>query len=185
MKQYITVYDSGYVKTAIIKLASKVYNIIEEKGAENCMILTVLEGGAYLSHKIIDRLGRDMLSFLETASIKVSSYHGDQHGELTYDYLPNIDCKGKTVIIIDDFCDSGSTTNNLNKLYKERFEAEDVIFVTLLARKKRKLDEDVKLIYGIEDSTSNFYIGCGLDDDGKSRYIDCIMTVFDVDEKEK
>lgn len=179
MKRYITVYDSFRVKQAIIQLANRVYGLIDKYGAENCVYLTVLEGGAFLSHRIIDKLAQDMLNELVTASVKVSSYKGDQHGELIYDYIPNVDCKGKIVIIVDDFCDSGSTTNNLNKLYRNRFEAEKVIFVTLLARKRRKLDENVELIYGIEDDTDNFYYGCGLDDNGKGRYINRILTTVD------
>ena len=179
MKQYITVYDAYRVKTAILKLTDHVREIIEDKGAENCIVLTVLEGGAYLANKIIDRLPQDMLASLETASIKVSSYHGDQHGELVHNYIPDINCKNKTVIIIDDFCDSGSTTNSLDKLYRDTFEANDVIFVTLLARTRRELSQGVKLLYGIEDSTSNFYIGCGLDEDGKSRNINKIITTVD------
>ena len=178
MKQYVTIYDSFKIKSTIFNLATKVGDIIEEHGAENCVYLTVIEGGAFLSHRILDRLPGDMLAGLTTASIKVSSYHGDQHGNLTYDYIPNVECKGKTIIIVDDFCDSGSTTNALNGLYKEQFGAAEVIFVTLLARKRRKLDEDVTLIYGIEDNTNNFYYGCGLDEDGKGRYMDCIMTTF-------
>ena len=179
MKQYITIYNRFRVKAAIVSLASRVAEIIEERGAENCILLTVLEGGSYLSSKIIDRLPQGMLSSLETASIKVSSYHGDQRGELVYDYLPNVDCKGKTVILIDDFCDSGSTTNNLHKIYTERFEAGEVIFVTLLARKRRKLDPDINLLYGIEDNTENFYFGCGMDEEGKGRFINEIVTAFE------
>lgn len=183
MKQYITVYDTYRVKTAILKLTDHVREIIEDKGAENCIVLTVLEGGAYLANKIIDRLPQDMLASLETASIKVSSYHGDQHGELVHNYIPDISCRNKTVIIIDDFCDSGSTTNALNKLYRDTFGAREVLFVTLLARKCRQLDEDVTLLYGIEDSTSNFYIGCGLDDNGKGRQISSIQAIRDVQEE--
>lgn len=179
MKQFITIYDKFRVKAAVINLASRVYEIIEERGAENCVLLTVLEGGAYLANKIVDRLPQDMLLSLETASLKVSSYHRDQHGELEYDYIPGVDCKNKTVIIIDDFCDSGSTVNHLDKLYRDTFEAKDVIFVTLLARKKRKLNSSVRLLYGLEDATNNFYVGCGLDDNGKSRFVDSIFVCID------
>lgn len=179
MKHYVTVYDRFRVKAAIVSLASRVTEIIEEHGAENCILLTVLEGGSFLANKIIDRLPQGMLTSLETASVKVSSYHGDLQGDLTYDYLPNVDCKGKTVILIDDFCDSGSTTNNLYKIFINRYDAGEVIFVTLLARKRRKLYSCVKLLYGIEDNTENFYFGCGMDEDGKGRYMNEIVTAFE------
>lgn len=179
MKHYVTIYDTYRVKAAILKLTDQVREIIEDRGAENCIVLIVLEGGTYLANKIIDRLPQDMLTFLETASIKVSSYHGDQRGQLIHNYIPDINCKNKTVIIIDDFCDSGSTINSLNSLYRNTFEADDVIFVTLLARTRRKLNQGVKLLYGIEDNTENFYTGCGLDDNGKSRNINKIITVVD------
>lgn len=177
MKRYKTVYSRFEVKTAILQLANKVYSLIENRGAENCVYLTVLEGGAFLSHRILDKLAPDMLMELVTKSIKVSSYSGDKQGELVYDYLPEVDCKGKTVIIVDDFCDSGSTTRNLEKIYLDRFEAKEVIFVTLLARAGRKLNPDTQLIYGIEDNSNLFFVGCGLDDDGKARFADSIMAI--------
>lgn len=179
MKQYVTVYDQFVIKRVISRLATEVADVIEKRGAENCVLMTVLEGGAYLSNKIINQLPQGMLAELTTASIKVSSYHGFNREGLMYDYLPNTDCEGKTVILIDDFCDSGSTLSELSKLYYGRFEAEEVVAVTLLARKHRKLIEGTKLIYGIEDDTNNFYYGCGLDDNGKGRFVNDIYTIIE------
>lgn len=183
MRQYITAYNSFKTKEAIILLSYKVEKIIEERGAENCILLTVLEGGAYLASKIINRLPQDMLASLETASIKVSSYHGSERGEIRESYIPNLKCQEKTIIVIDDFCDSGTTTNYLDNLYRNQYKAKDVIIVTLLARKKRKLNDSVNLLYGIEDNTDNFYIGCGMDEDNRSRYVDTIMTYTDNEER--
>jgi hypoxanthine-guanine phosphoribosyltransferase len=184
MKRYKTIYSRFEVKTAVLQLANRVYNLIENRGAENCVYLTVLEGGAFLSHKILDKLAHDMLMELTTANIKVSSYSGDKQGELIYNYMPNVDCTGKTVIIVDDFCDSGSTTRNLEKIYLERFGAKEVVFVTLLARARRELNQTTKLIFGIEDSSDLFFVGCGLDDNGKARFVDSIMAI-ETDEEQK
>jgi hypoxanthine phosphoribosyltransferase len=175
--RYKTVYDEFRVKGAILKLSSQVIEYIEELGAENCVLIPVLSGGLYLFNKIIDRMPKDMLAYLETSVIKVSSYHGRERKEVREEVLYDpVDCSNKTLIIIDDFCDSGSTINALNRIYKNRYGASDVIFVTLLARDKKKLDEDVTLLYGILDKTDNFYIGCGMDDEGKSRFIDKIIV---------
>lgn len=184
MKHYTTVYDQARVKSAINNLAQQVTNIIETRGTENCVFLTVLEGGMFLSNKIIEQLPPNMLSSLTTACIKVSSYKGDQKGYLTHEYIPNIDCSKKTLIIVDDFCDSGSTINALQTLYTHRFDAKEIIFVTLLARKKRSILPEVELLYGIEDNTNNFYFGCGMDEDNKGRFIDRIITIDHEAEKE-
>lgn len=183
MDRYITVYNQFEVKRAITSLANRVYQLIERKGAENCILVTVFSGGAYLSHKIIDKLAPDMLTDLTTLDIKVSSYRGTERSLIMNEYLPNINCEGKTVIVIDDFCDSGSTLNHLLLEFNNR-KAEEVQFVTLLARKRRKIFTDLKLWYGIEDETRNFYIGCGLDDEGKSRYMDrIVMKIPNEEEK--
>ena len=184
MDRYITVYNHFEVKQAIIRLANQVYQLIERKGAENCIFVTVMEGGSYLAHKILDKLAPDMLMNLETVEIKVTSYRGHERSYIQDVYLPEMNCEGKTVIVVDDFCDSGSTLNHLLLTYKGKLKADDVQFVTLLARKRRKVLMDLKLWYGIEDVTRNFYIGCGLDDNGKSRYLDRIVMKMP-DEEEK
>lgn len=183
MDRYITVYNRFEIKQAINSLASRVSQLIERKGAENCVLVTVLNGGAYLSHNIINKLSQDMLISLTTADIKVSSYRGQERSQIVNEYIPHIDCEGKTVIVIDDFCDSGSTLNHLLH-YFNSLHVEEVQFVTLLARKHRRYTEDLKLWYGIEDDTRNFYIGCGLDDNERSRYLDEIVVKIS-DEKEK
>lgn len=176
MKTYVTVYSRFDVKNAINNISKRVSDIIENKGSENCIIMTVLEGGSFLSHKIIDKLGQDMLSELITTSIKISSYQGTSRGQIKFDYIPDIDLTNKTVIVVDDFCDSGNTVKELHSFLKNKNVAEDV-FVTLLARTRRQIPSDVKLIYGIEDNTSNYYIGCGMDEDNKSRYVENIITI--------
>ena len=183
MDRYITVYNRFKIKQAITSLANRVYQLIECKGAENCILVTVLSGGAYLSHKVIDKLSQDMLVSLTTVDIKVSSYKGQERSQIVDEYIPHIDCKGKTVIVIDDFCDSGNTLNHLLQ-YFNSLQVDEVQFVTLLARKRRKCVEDLRLWYGIEDDTRNFYIGCGLDDNERSRYLDEIVMRIS-DEKEK
>lgn len=183
MDRYITVYNRFEIKRAIISLANRVYRLIEQKGAENCILVTVLSGGAYLSHKIINQLSQDMLASLTTVDIKVSSYKGQERSQILDEYLPHINCKDKTVIVIDDFCDSGSTLNHLLQYFKT-LHVDETQFVTLLARTRRKLINGLRLWYGIEDDTRNFYIGCGLDDNEKSRYLDEIVMKIS-DEKEK
>ena len=183
MDRYITVYNRFEIKQAITSLASRVCQLIERKGAENCILVTVLSGGAYLSHKIINKLSQDMLISLTTTDIKVSSYKGQKRSQVVDEYLPQIDCEGKTVIVIDDFCDSGSTLNHLLQYFNSQ-HVDEVQFVTLLARTHRKLVEGLKLWYGIEDDTHNFYIGCGLDDNERGRYLDEIIMKIS-NEKEK
>ena len=138
MNRYITVYDRFEIKRAIFSLTNRVYQLIEHKGAENCILVTVLSGGAYLSHKIIDKFSQDILANLTTVDIKVSSYKGQERSQIVDEYLPHIDCEGKTVIVIDDFCDSGSTLNHLLQ-YFNSLQVDEVQFVTLLARTRRKL----------------------------------------------
>lgn len=167
---YKVQYDQGVVNTAIHKLTFGL-NALMSNSEDEFIVLTVLEGGSYLSSKMMSLLPRLYQQRVINKSIKVSSYHGQERGNISFDYVPDIDFKDKNVIIIDDFCDSGNTINALNRYFKEK-GAKTIHFFTLLVRERFQVDKDVKLKYGILDKTDHFYIGCGLDDNDKSRFLD-------------
>lgn len=141
---------------------------------ENTRLLVLMNGGAWFAHQLIDRLGDTPLQ-IEYA--KVSSYEGKERGELNIKYMPEIDWQGKEVIVLDDICDSGNTMNCIYS-WLQQFSPASVRFITLIVRKGRcRLNEGVCLTAGIEDMSDDFFVGCGLDDNGKARNLPYIGIV--------
>ncbi len=171
---YKVQYSKDVIEVAIRKIAFSINTLISHFETEDIIILTVIEGGSYLTGKIMDLLPFNYRQRVINKSIKISSYHGQKQGEISFDYIPDIDFKDKIVVVLDDFCDSGHTINKLHEYLKSQ-GVQSVQFYTLLGRKGYQVNKDVKLRCGIIDDTDHFYIGCGLDDDDKSRFLDEIV----------
>ena len=169
-------YDSAEVQRFINKLSYELINRM--LAGKEYTVLTLLDGGMFLTGELMRRLSNFTKAFIENKTMKVSSYHDKNRGELKFDYVPDVDWKGKRVIVIDDFCDSGNTINQIYRYLKDH-EAETIEFYTLLAREGYQLDPGVVLHYGKLDDTKNFYIGCGLDDNGYKRHVDYIYYIND------
>ncbi len=157
---YPVKYSAQEVSAAIDRLAQTV--VINE----NTVFLVLMNGGAWFAHELIRRFGNTPV---REEFAKVSSYSGQQRGNLKITYIPDVDWQDKEVIVLDDICDSGNTLNNIHAWLKDK-HPQDIRFITLLARKGRyTLDEGVKLTVGIEDDSDDFFVGCGLDDNNMAR----------------
>ncbi len=157
---YTIKYSKETVSAVIDHLASQI------TVNENTVFLVLMNGGAWFAHELVSRLGDVPLS-IEYA--KVSSYSGKNRGELKITYMPDVDWKQKEVIVLDDICDSGNTLNCIYSWLMPHSPAS-VRFYTLLSRiHKLQLEEGVCLTSGIEDESDDFFVGCGLDDNGMAR----------------
>ena len=165
---YKVKYSQQQVSSVITDLAKKIHV------TENTVFLVLMNGGAWFAHELISRLN-DMSVRVEYA--KVSSYHGKERGQLSINYMPDVDWNGKSVVVLDDICDSGNTLNCIYEWFKQ-YQIADIRFVTLILRKHRmQLDKGVTLLTGIEDESDDFFVGCGLDDNSFARYLPYIGIV--------
>ena len=161
-------YSQQAVATAIDRIAEK----IEVK--DNTVFLVLMNGGAWFAHELIRRFA-DRALRIEYA--RVSSYKGKQQEKIAISYMPDVEWKGKDVVILDDICDSGKTANSMY-LWLQDKQPESVRLVTLLSRKGRyKLQSPLRLTSCIEDDSDDFFVGCGLDDNGYARNLPYIGVV--------
>ena len=168
---YHVQYDKKTVDLAIRKLAFAINTEMVDHEGEDVIFITVIEGGAYLSSRLMKILPSEHLKRIINKSMKISSYVHQEQGKIDFEYIPDIDFENYHIVVIDDFCDSGNTINEIHKYFKKS-GAKSMSFYTLLARKGFRVDKGIKIRYGILDDTDHFYIGCGMDDNGKSRYLD-------------
>ncbi len=154
-------------------IAAKVKSL-REQGVINdqSVFLVMLSGGVWFATHLFDEIP-DMLN--EVYFIKGHSYHGKEHGSLHWDYLPNFNLNNRQVIVLDDICDSGNTTNAIYDALSHM--AREVVFVTLLRRSTCQLEPHIKLHACIEDDSDDFFVGCGLDDLDRARMLPFVGIV--------
>ena len=161
-------YTKEEVSAAIDRLAAQI------TPSADTVFLVLMNGGAWFAHELTRRLG-DVPLRIEYA--RLSSYEGKEQGSLCISYMPQIEWRSKDVIVLDDICDTGKTANAVNS-YLAPYNPASMKLITLLSRKGRyHLTEGIEFMSGIEDDSGDFFVGCGLDDNGIARNLPYIGIV--------
>lgn len=147
------------IETSIDKVMEKVNSDFAGKDIIP-VLLCVMNGSIMFTAEVMKRAGFDC----EISSIKVSSYEGtESKGEITIKQDLSIDITGKTVIIVEDIVDSGTTIFALTKYLKEK-GAADVRICTLFYKPEAyKYKEELPIDYVAREIQNQFIVGFGLD----------------------
>lgn len=123
--------------------------------------VSIMDGGDIFCQDLIEKI-----SFIHYhEKIKVNSYNGQERGEVVFSMLPKLKVGYAKVILVDDFCDSGSTMSKV-KAYFEKEYGSKVYCVTFLKRKSTHFQD---LMFCREVEGDDWLYGYGLDDNGKNR----------------
>ncbi len=169
---YPVKYSEAEVLTAIHSTAKA----LQQNGIINdqTVYVVLLNGGVWFASHLFDCIGE---TANEVYYVKCHSYEGAERRELVWDYIPKMDLKGKQVLICDDICDSGQTATEAVRYLKNELQAADVQVVTLLSRTSTRLPDDIGLTSSIIDPSDDFFVGCGLDDNHRSRMLPYIGII--------
>ena len=172
---YLIKYSADTVQHAIDQ---KVSTLLREGVlTRDTVFIVMMNGGAWFAHQVFNRL-EDATN--EVYYVKAHSYHGTERGAIEWDYLPSMHLQGRQVIILDDICDSGKTADAIFDYLRGLAEKpKSVSLMTLLSRATTRLTSDLPLYSCITDPTADFFVGCGLDDNGKGRLLPYIGVVKD------
>ncbi len=157
-------YPEKYSEKAVQKAIKELFGQLPELTPDT-IFLVLMNGGIWFSHELLKHYG-NMPVVLHYA--KVTSYEGKERGKLNLDFMPAIDWKGKTVIVLDDICDTGTTVKVMHNYLKEH-KAGSILFATMIERADADLPADIHVISAIHDASGDFFVGCGLDDNGCAR----------------
>lgn len=137
---------------------------------DNVVMICVLNGGFMFFSDLVQNMWTD----IEVDFVRAKSYNGQDQGvvHITKDIEANIE--GKTVYVVDDFYDSGTTLDAIvNHLLS--FNPKSIEMITLLTRDISPLPE-YPLHYGfiIQDQ---WVVGYGMDNNKKERNLDYIYAL--------
>jgi len=151
------------IETRVMKIAKEISEKYKDK---KLTLVGVLRGGAPFLVDLMREI--DPKIDLEIDFISVGSYGSgkESSGVVTLHKDTTTDVSGRYVIIVDDICDSGRTTEKLKKMFAHRGEACEVACM-LSKPARRKVDIEPDYIgFEVPDV---FVIGYGMDADNKYR----------------
>ncbi len=167
---YPVKYSASFVRERIAQTVSELRatGVINDR----VVFLVMLNGGVWFALHAFDCIP-EMPN--EVYMLKGHSYSGKQRGTFYWDYFPDLNLKEREVLVLDDICDSGATVNTLYHFLQPK--AAKVSFFTLLKRSFAVVEDGIELYTCIEDDSHDFFVGCGLDDNGLYRMLPYVGVV--------
>ena len=160
-----TVYSESIIQA---RVHEKAREIVQDLKGQEAVAVCVLRGAMFFFVDLVRAMGLDNLvtDCIEISS-RPSSTESTGEAKLVRDLTSDI--RGKTVLLIEDICDSGLTLDYLIRHLIEVHGAARVIVVVLL-NKQCKREIEVPLDYiCFDDVPDLFVIGYGLDLDQQYR----------------
>ena len=162
------VYPATTIKSALFSMTAEMRERLQD--ANNILYVCLMDGAVQFFVAATSLLPLGYCEYF-----KVSSYHGQEQGEVVISQLSD-DARSRkydAVIIFDDICDSGSTFEAVKSYIQGAIPNTPVYTAALIVRDTpaRKHTPD---FIGIETSDSFFFYGFGMDLDGFGRNADFI-----------
>lgn len=112
---------------------------------------------------------------VEVGFMQCSSYGNEQKssGDVKVDMMPNVDIKGRHVLVVEDVLDSGNTFRKMREVLSS-LEPASVKFAVFGDKKQTTEKAD---FVGFEFSPSDFLIGYGMDSSGLLRNMTSVFVV--------
>ena len=157
------------IDVAVGTIADKINFELKDKKP---LFLAVLNGSFMFASDLLKKIKIDC----EISFVKIASYDGvSSTGKMKELIGLNEEIKGRTVIIVEDIVDTGSTIENLWEKLTELGAAD--IKVAALLFKPNAYTRNLPIEYVAIEVPNDFLLGYGLDYDGLGRNLEDIYVL--------
>jgi len=171
-KEFETYIEYDIVKKAIERVAHEISNDLKN---EDVLFICILNGSFWFTAELFKDV--DLVE-PEVTFLKLSSYDGiDTTGQVKKLIGLNEPVKGRTLVVLEDIVDTGTTIIEVMKILKEH-NPKSVKIATLLL-KPEKFNNKMPLDYVGLEIGNEFIVGWGLDYNQKGRNLRDIYKVVE------
>jgi hypoxanthine phosphoribosyltransferase len=161
----------GEIDAGFDSLAADLQPII---AATDCVLLGILNGGMFPLVHLAERLqGNFIIDYCHA-----TRYAGGTEGQvLTWLARPHADIAGRTIIVIDDIFDAGTTLRAVAEHCRQDGAAQ--VFTAVMLVKERQRDPDIPLPDYVTGLTvpDRYVFGCGMDLYGRWRHLTAVYAL--------
>ncbi|MCL5114568.1 MAG: hypothetical protein M1604_02175 [Patescibacteria group bacterium] len=119
----------------IEKMADDLAERIKNSGFKPDYLVGITTGGLVPLGLLAKRL-----DFESILTVSTTSYDdGHNQKELKVTYLPEVDLKGKKILLIDEIADSGATLEKLREIFMDRYQVKELKIATLAVNKGKSV----------------------------------------------
>ena len=170
-KKFALYISEETIKARVQEVATQMDKDLRKK---NPLFLVILNGSFVFAADLL----RDINFPCEISFVKMSSYEGtNSTGNVKQLIGLNESVTGRTVVIVEDIIESGSTMKEMLRMLGEKKPKE--VFITSLFVKPGCLKVDLKIDYRCFDIEDDFIVGYGLDYNQEGRNLPSIYQVIE------
>ena len=136
--------------------------------------IPVLRGGIFFYADLVRQIQRS----IDCAPVRTWGYEVDQTQVMRDSLsvsLEGVESRGRSVLLIDDICDSGRTLDALTEAFKRQGAAE-VKSAVLIKRVMEEETFDPEYV-GFHFEGPEWFVGYGMEDKERFRNLDSIYTI--------
>jgi hypoxanthine phosphoribosyltransferase len=170
-KKFALYISEEKIKTRVAEVAAQIDEDLRKK---NPLFLVLLNGSFVFAADLL----RSINFPCEISFVKMSSYEGTSSpGKVKQLIGLNENVTGRTIVIVEDIIESGTTMKALLHMLGEKQPKE--VFITSLFVKPGCLKVDLKIDYRCFDIEDDFIVGYGLDYNQEGRNLPHIYQVIE------
>ena len=170
-KKFALYISEEKIKARVQEVANQIDEDLRKK---NPLFLVILNGSFVFAADLL----RDINFPCEISFVKMSSYEGTSTtGEVKQLIGLNENVTGRTVVIVEDIIESGTTMKEMLRMLGEKKPKE--VYITSLFVKPGCLKVDLKIDYRCFDIEDDFIVGSGLDYNHEGRNLPHIYQVIE------
>jgi hypoxanthine phosphoribosyltransferase len=160
-KQFVPFISAAEIDKAVAKMAVQVMDDMKD---ETPVFVGVLNGAFMVVSDFLKHYSKPC----EVTFVKLSSYEGTSSTHDVKQLLGiNQNLEGRTVVIIEDIVDTGTTVVELKKMFADKKVKE--LKIATLFFKPEAYTKDIAIDYTGFEIPNKFIVGYGLDYDGLGR----------------
>lgn len=158
---FVPFLDEDQIEKAIDRIAIQ---LNQDLGDENPLFVVVLNGAFMFASEVLKRFQGPC----EVSFIKLTSYEGTTSTNMVHELIGlEEEVSGRTVVIIEDIVDTGTTIETLHEIIESR--GCEVCKIVTLFLKPEVYNKNIKINYVGIEIPKRFIVGYGLDYNGLGR----------------
>lgn len=170
-------YSSQSIEEVVEKLGKGISDWAQQthqESGQDVIAIPVLRGGIFFFADLV----RHIDASVEIAPIRTWAYEIGQNEVQRSEVGVNMDgvvAEGRSVLLVDDICDSGSTLKKLEQVFCERGAAE--VRSAVLIKRHLEVEAFQPDWIGFEYKGEEWFVGYGMEDSERWRNLPDIYTI--------
>jgi hypoxanthine phosphoribosyltransferase len=174
---FVPCYSKEEIAAAVLRLGKELTpwaTQVFQESNQDILCIPILRGGIFFFADLVREIGHS----IELAPVKTTAYEpgmNEAAREEVSIHIDGVDATGRSVLLVDDICDSGRTLKALSKAFLQRGAAE--VRSAVLIRRDVEQETFNPEYVGFTYQGPEWFVGYGMEDADRYRNLPGIYII--------